>query len=241
VFAQGYSNTSWLLGQPQPIRSRGVASGLRHGSGSRNVSVQANYRDLRSATVPQVTRTLSVHAARAFGPISFDARGEFGENERGGDVRPVRTYNARVSLDGEQASVWVMASRLDHGFQTARTRADVGGELTLGRLQVEAGAGYGKGQLLGNLFTAWSSLDIPLPGRMSLLTGIDYVRWDYDASPYLLLLLDDTPDSPWRFTVGVRRTFALPFATSAGGRSTAARPSSPGRIVSETGGAVAPQ
>jgi hypothetical protein len=40
---------------------------------------------------------------------------------------------------------------------------------------------------------------------------VDYFRWDYRASPYLQLMLNDGPTSPWRLTIGARRTVSLPI------------------------------
>ena len=210
AIAHGYSNTSWLIGQPGAVRSHGASAGVQHGKPTRGLSVQANYRELRSATLPQFTRSLTFRAARPFGPVELDVRAEVGENQRGEVIRPLRVYQARFSLGGEESSVWFMGSLVDHGFYAARTRADVGGDFALGKVRVEAGAGYGQGQLLGDLFAAWSSIEVPLPGALALLTGMDYVTWNYGASPYLTFAFDDEQVSPWRFNIGLRRAFGRP-------------------------------
>jgi hypothetical protein len=116
-----------------------------------------------------------------------------------------------VSLDDDARSVWLAGSYEDYGFQSPRARVDTGASFPVRRAELELGAGYGTGQLLGNNGSAWGSIELPVARAFTLVAQVDYFRWDYARSPYLQLMLNDGPTSPWRLTIGARRTVALPI------------------------------
>ena len=213
VLTNGYSNADRMVGREEMIRSRGVVAGLEYSAHGSRLSVQLNYRTLDSP-LPQynsITRTVRATASVPVGPVRVEA-----QTEAGPGIRRSRRYihhghRLRVHLDAEPVSVWAAASFEDFGLQAARSRADAGVSIDHREMAFEIGGGYGKGQLLGNDVSAWASAEVPLGGRLFLISQIDYFRWDYSASPYLSLLLNDSPSSPWRLTIGVRRAVTLPF------------------------------
>jgi hypothetical protein len=40
-------------------------------------------------------------------------------------------------------------------------------------------------------------MELQLLRDATLLVGVDHLRWDYAASPYLVLLRDEKRESPW--------------------------------------------
>jgi hypothetical protein len=213
AIAQTYSNVNWLFGQAQPIRSTGTYAGLQRTDGTARFTIRYSDRHVK-ATVSQfdtVSRTVSGTVSVPVGPVRLDARAEAGPTRRGTILHTVQTYGLTLNVDVGPRSIWIAGSYDDYGFQPPRGRADAGFSAEVRGLKFELGAGYGTGQLLGKDLSASAKIEMPVAGAFTLMTQIDYLKWDYTASPYLTLLLSDEPVSPWRLSVGLSRAVSVPI------------------------------
>jgi hypothetical protein len=212
--AQAYSDVNWFFGQAQPLRSTGTYMGLQRDTKTHRFSVRYSDRHVRSALTDfdMVSRTLSGNMSVPLGPVRLNARAEAGPAQRGLTATTVQRYGLSLDADFGAHSVWIGGSYDDYGFQPPRARADAGVSANFGRrLALELGGGYGTGQLLGNDLSAWGKAEVPIGRGLLLVTQIDYLEWNYTASPYITLLLADGPVSPWRLTMGVSRALSIPI------------------------------
>jgi hypothetical protein len=235
AIAQTYSNVNWLFGQAQPIRSTGLYAALQGAQGTHRFSIQYNDRRVRATAnqLDTVSHTLSGTLSVPIGPLRLDARGEAGPTRRGAIRHTVQTYRLTLNADVAAQSLWISAGYDDYGFQPPRARLDAGMSAELRGLKLELGGGRGTGQLLGNDLSASAKIEMPVARAFTLMTRIDYLKWDYTASPYLALLLSEAPVSPWRLSLGLSRPLSVPIPFAHRRQSDARRPDSPSATASE--------
>jgi hypothetical protein len=205
-------NSTPVMGISRPVLSRSAAVGFQYLRSKTRVAVRAKVRELRSAGLERETATVNVNLAvpRNWATLTGDV--DLGRTEQNGVTRPYRALRGRVSLfDDAVVSAGISGSLDQLGIGPTRSRVDADLTITWRNYLIEAGAGYGAGQLLGDLRHLWAQLEAPLPRAVTLVVSAEHVRWNHASSPYVRLVDGFTSESPWRLGVGVRRQLSLPL------------------------------
>jgi hypothetical protein len=171
--------------------------------------VLANYRDARTFTMRR-SRTISTAFRLPVGRVTADGRMEIGQADANQRTYRIALYRTGIHFDMEPTSLMIGASYQDYGTQPPRARLDMSVSTSWRGIVSEFGVGAGKSPLFGDDFTAWTSVDVPMPGALTLNVGVDYERWLYATSRYVTFVPDARDlASPWRLTVTLSKRLAI--------------------------------
>jgi hypothetical protein len=212
VLGHMYSTGSLLFGHSVRSTAFGGSAGIQYASRGTRIDLRGNYRDADGHT-HQIGRTITAAVRVPVGGLLFaDGRLDLGETHSGGRSRQMRAYRAALHVDREPASLSLSTSYQDDGLRRARVRLDLSAAIEWRASTFEGGVGRGRGQLFGDTFSAWCSAEVPLPGGMRLMLGLDYDRWDFVSSPFLTFIPDpDDLAPPLRFSVNLKTNVSLPI------------------------------
>jgi hypothetical protein len=144
------------------------------------------------------------------GITGFDAALELGEAAAGGRRRRIAIYRGSFYVEGEHGGLMFIGSYRDYGIANPRVSLDLSGSFEWRGAMLEAGTGISRTGIFGDVFNAWTTVEVPLPGGLAVVLGADYDRWSFEESPYLIFLMDDSTP-PWRFTFNVKKQLAIPL------------------------------
>ena len=209
TIARAYGAESLAFGRAQSTRMLGGSAGVEYGRGAARLEVLGNFRDARTFALRR-SRTVSSAFRLPVGRVTADGRLEVGQADVNQRTHRVALYRTGIHVDLDPAAVMVGASYQDYGVQPPRTRLDVSVSTTWRGVMAEFGVGAGKSPLFGDDFMAWTSVDVPMPGSLTLNVGVDYERWLYATSRYVTFVPDARDlASPWRLTVSLSKRMAI--------------------------------
>lgn len=209
TIARAYGAESLAFGRARSTRTLGGAGGIEYGRGASRLEVLANYRDARTVTMRR-SRTISSAFRLPVGRVTADGRIEIGQADANQRTHRIALYRTGIHFDMEPTSLMIGASYQDYGTQPPRARLDMSVSTTWRGIVSEFGVGAGKSALFGDDFTAWTNVDVPMPGALTLNVGIDYERWLYATSRYVTFVPDARDlASPWRLTVTLSKRLAI--------------------------------
>lgn len=212
VLGQMYSTGSLLFGHSVRSTASGGSAGIRYASRDTRIDLRANYR-VADGHTHQIGQTITAAVRVPVGGLLFaDGRLDLGETQSGGRSRQTRAYRAALHVDREHASLSLSTSYHDDGLRRPRIRLDLSAAVEWRASTIEGGVGRGRGQLFGDTFSAWCSAEVPVPGGMRLMLGLDYDRWDFASSPFLTFVPDpDDLAPPLRFSVNLKTNVSVPI------------------------------
>ena len=210
LIGRAYRREFSLLGRDSPTRSSGAVAGIEYSKGQARFHLHGNYRELRSLHAT-VTRSISAGLRLPIGVFGIDTAAEYGEADDRLRRRSIASYRGSLYVEVEKASIMLSGSYRDYGVSSPRVSLDLSGSVEWRGATFEGGTGVSRAGIFGDVFNAWTTLDFPLPGNLSILLGADYDRWSFADSPYLIFLMDDDSTPPLRFTVNVRRKLSVPI------------------------------
>jgi hypothetical protein len=209
TIARASGTESPAFGRAQSTRTLGSAAGIEFGKGAARLDLLLNYRDART-TAFRRSRTMSSTFRVPVGRVTAEGRIELGQAHFNQQTHRIAVYRASMHVDADRTSITAGVSYQDYGTSPPRARVDVSASTAWRGLVAEFGVGAGKSQLFGDEFAAWTNLDVPLPGAITLNVGVDYERWLYATSRYVTFVPDARDlASPWRVTVSLRKHLAL--------------------------------
>jgi hypothetical protein len=210
LIGRTYWQESSLLGRIRPTRAAGASAGIEYSKSQSRFYLHGNYRE-SDYLVRTLTRSLTAGLRLPMGAVGLDGAVQYGEADDGRQRRRIASYRGSFYAEGEHASLMLSGSYRDYGISKPRMSLDLSGSVDWRGATLEAGTGISRAGVFGDLFNAYTTLEFPLPGDLSILLGADYDRWSFVDSPYLIFLEVDDAAPPWRFTVNVKRQLSLPM------------------------------
>ncbi len=211
IIARSYWTASALAGRSSLTRGKGGALGLEYSRHLTRLYVEGNYRESHFVSTA-ITRNITAGVRMPlWAAAGVEGAIEIGEVNDGRRRRRIAGYRAAAYLEGERASLMVSGRYRDYAVSSPRLSLDVSGSLSWRGATIEGGSGISRAGIFGDVTNAWTTLEFPVPGDLTILIGADYDRWSFDDSPYFFFTGDDELAGPWRFTFNVRRKLSVPL------------------------------
>jgi hypothetical protein len=206
--ARAYRSESRLIGRSSATRASGVMSGVEFSRNDTRLYLHGSYRESHYL-FPTITRSVTAGVRVPMGVFGVDVALQRGEAEDRLGRRDIASYRGSFYVEGERASLSLSGSYMDYGLSAPRLFLDLSGSVLWRGVTLEAGTGIARAGIFGDVFNGWMTLEVPVPGDLTVLLGADYDRWSFSESPYLIFLMDENPAPPWRFTFNVRKKLAI--------------------------------
>lgn len=183
---------------------RGATAGLRlslpRGLNARMTALLRSSEFPGSDLPDTRTRALSLGADVPVGPVVVEAQTQVGTTRGFVDYRSLTARLGARWTDGGNWG-WIGLSHHELGAGTGQTALDVSGALRFREAEIQAGLAArltGADRVRGTSF--WSGVTVPVVDRTSLSLGAEFRGYD--------------EGSPWRFSLGLRRSFGMPLPIS---------------------------
>lgn len=196
--AQGFTSAYDVTGGPYSSLSNGGSLGTRYMRGGMRLELRANHRE-SSYDTKSTRRTGAVFVGMPIGPLSFNGNAEIGENETISGVLPLSFYRADVRMTRERGTASLGWTHISNGGLGTQQRIDALGSIKIGEHELSGGAWATRGYKVGGHPGAWTTVAVPTPIGLTVVTGIEFAPLTYIEAP------------GWRGSLMLRRPLVVPL------------------------------
>lgn len=196
--AQGFTSAYDVTGGPYSSLSNGGSLGTRYMRGGMRLELRANHRE-SSYDAKSTRRTGAVFVGMPIGPLSFNGNAEIGENETIRGVQPLSFYRADVRMTRERGTASLGWTHISNGGLGTQQRIDALGSIKIGEHELSGGAWATRGYKVGGHPGAWTTVAVPTPIGLTVVTGIEFAPLTYIEAP------------GWRGSLMLRRPLVVPL------------------------------